>query len=145
MPRRVSNQCDFTGQKGKVAVQSNTTAVPAEMPLPDQVQLVVRHWADAPEHTEQTRVRMSETVTRFSRRADAGGISQLSAVRTADARGFVLAPTQSGATPELATQHARRTAVRTLFRTARLLGLATGDPTLDLVLPSRGTLAARPH
>lgn len=108
------------------------------------MQRVVRHWAVTAEHTEQTRARMSETVLRFGRRMRAGGVAEMDAVTAADSRAFVLAPTRSGVMPELATQHARRTALRTLFRTARLLGLVTGDPTLDLLLPPRGRLVARP-
>ena len=38
----------------------------------------------------------------------------------------------------------RRSALRLLFRTARELGLATDDPTLDVVLPSRTKESARP-
>ena len=38
----------------------------------------------------------------------------------------------------------RRSTLRLLFRTARELGLVEGDPTLDVVLPSRTNEAARP-
>jgi integrase/recombinase XerC len=38
----------------------------------------------------------------------------------------------------------RRSTLRLLFRTARELGLVVGDPTVDLVLPSRTNEAARP-
>jgi integrase/recombinase XerC len=109
-----------------------------------QVRALLQHWRDASEHSEQTRARMSETAERFRSRAAAAGVTTLGAVTPAEARGFVLAPIGSGRRPELATQHARRTSLRTLFRTARLLGIATSDPTLDLRLPPRGTLAARP-
>jgi len=40
--------------------------------------------------------------------------------------------------------HLRRSALRLFFRTARELGLCSGDPTLDLVLPSRSSLHMRP-
>jgi len=39
--------------------------------------------------------------------------------------------------PRLPTLHNRRAALRQLYRTARSLGLATGEPTLDLELPVR--------
>jgi integrase/recombinase XerC len=39
--------------------------------------------------------------------------------------------------PQLPTLHNRRTALRLLFRTARSLDLAAGDPTLDMQLPVR--------
>ncbi|MGY1603113.1 hypothetical protein [Geodermatophilus sp. SYSU D00815] len=48
-------------------------------------------------------------------------------VRTADGYGE----------PQLPTLHNRRAALRQLYRTARSLGLATGEPTLDLELPKR--------
>jgi len=38
----------------------------------------------------------------------------------------------------------RRSALRLLFRTARELDLLDGDPTVDLVLPSRTNESARP-
>ncbi len=40
--------------------------------------------------------------------------------------------------------HARRTALRMLYRTLRARGWHDGDPTLDLSLPPRGVRAARP-
>jgi len=39
--------------------------------------------------------------------------------------------------PQLPTLHNRRAALRQLYRTARSLGLADGEPTLDLELPKR--------
>jgi integrase/recombinase XerC len=39
--------------------------------------------------------------------------------------------------PQLPTLHNRRAALRQLYRTARSLGLAEGEPTLDLELPKR--------
>ncbi|GIG27012.1 hypothetical protein [Cellulomonas denverensis] len=44
----------------------------------------------------------------------------------------------------MTTQHARRTVVRTLYKTLRRLDHPVGDPTLDLVLPPRGLRVARP-
>ena len=40
--------------------------------------------------------------------------------------------------------HLRRSALRLYFRTARQLGLCSGDPTLDLMLPARSSLHMRP-
>jgi integrase/recombinase XerC len=45
--------------------------------------------------------------------------------------------------PSVATMQLRRSALRLLFRTARELGLVSGDPTLDLTLPSRTRRPAR--
>ena len=145
MPRRIPTRCDAAQPLAHRLTQPpNATPAADQTELTAQVQLVVRHWRDAAEHTEQTRTRMSEIATRFSHRMTVLGITRLDAVTPAEARAFVLAPTWTGASPEVATQHARRTALRTLFRTARLLGLTTGDPTLDLALPSRGTRTSRP-
>ena len=93
-----------------------------------EVRQVLQAWATSCEHSEQTRTRMSETVTRFARHASARGVRRLSEVSAADARAFITAPTRHGQEPELATQHARRTALRTLYRTARLLDLAHRRP-----------------
>jgi integrase/recombinase XerC len=101
-------------------------------------------WQTSQTHTEQTLARMSETVRRFAFRLDATGVHDLQGVTPRAARAFVDAATRGGQPPELATRHARRTALRTFFRTLRQLGLYDGDPTLDLVLPPRGALAARP-
>ena len=70
-------------------------------------------------------------------------ISSLAEVSAAQAAAFVRAPTPAGE-PALATMHMRRSVLRLLFRTARQLGLADSDPTLDLVLPPRSSMTARP-
>ncbi|MGY1713090.1 tyrosine-type recombinase/integrase [Geodermatophilus sp. SYSU D01106] len=88
--------------------------------------------------------RVGETATRFAARLSATGVATFTAVTPTDAAGFVHARTRGGEEPELATRHARRTAVRMLYRTLRALGQPVGDPTLDLRLPPRGLLAARP-
>ena len=45
----------------------------------------------------------------------------------------------AGGPASASVRHFRRTAVRTLYRVGRDLGLAEGDPTLDLALPPRGS------
>ncbi|WP_345502992.1 tyrosine-type recombinase/integrase [Pedococcus ginsenosidimutans] len=87
---------------------------------------------------------MTETAQRFAGRLTAIGIGAFADVRPETAQAFVSARTIKGRPPELATRHARRTALRTLYRTLRSLRLADGDPTLDLDLPPRGELVARP-
>ena len=57
---------------------------------------------------------------------------------------FVRSASANGALPSVATMRLRRSTLRLLFRTARELGLVEGDPTLDVVLPSRTNEAARP-
>jgi site-specific recombinase XerD len=112
--------------------------------LNDELARALEQWRTAGTHTDGTLARLTETTAAFARRLHVQGIGSFTQVTPADAAAFVSARTRHGAAPELATRHARRTALRTLFRTLRALGLHTSDPTLDLVLPPRGQLATRP-
>jgi site-specific recombinase XerD len=112
--------------------------------LDDQLARAVEHWRATSTHTDGSFARLVETTGSFTRRLAAQGVTTFRDVAPRQAQGFVAARTRHGAAPELATRHARRTALRTLFRTLRELGLHTSDPTLDLVLPPRGLLVARP-
>ena len=92
----------------------------------------------------QTKERMVDVAERFLRFAErAYGSEDLDDVTAAVAAAFIKAHGRRGA-PSPATQHLRRSAIRLLFRTARQLGVADGDPTLDIVLPARSRLRARP-
>src|SRR4051812_6702973 len=119
-------------------------ARPAPLSVDAALEAVLATWRSEGLHSEQTIARVGETATRFTARLQASGIATFAEVTPADAAGFVDARTRAGAEPGLATRHARRTAVRMLYRTLRALGQPVGDPTLDLRLPSRGLLAARP-
>lgn len=112
--------------------------------LQQELQQAVEYWKSSGAHSEQTLARMSETAGRFTRLLDVRGIPRFEAVDSEDARRFLDARLPGGALPELATRHARRVALRALYRALRALGLAVGDPTLDLALPPRGERAARP-
>ncbi|MEI8002591.1 MAG: hypothetical protein WCI50_14705, partial [Actinomycetes bacterium] len=57
---------------------------------------------------------------------------------------FVHARHDDGSLPSTAAMHWRRSAIRLLYRIWRNLDLADGDPTLDLRLPPRSSLATRP-
>jgi integrase/recombinase XerC len=57
---------------------------------------------------------------------------------------FVYARHGDGSEPSVAAMHWRRSAVRLLFRIWRDIGLAGGDPTLDLWLPARASMSCRP-
>lgn len=82
---------------------------------------------------------------RFATFAEVGyGIRHITAVTPTLAEAFALAPGPSGEHPTVSTMHARRGALRLLFRQARIEGLAVGDPTLDLQLPPRSGFPARP-
>lgn len=112
--------------------------------LDEELGCVLLRWEVSATHSVQTLVRMTETVQRFTSRLVAEGVGSFTAVRPEQAAAFVLAPLTDGRPPEIHTQHARRTAVRVLFRTLRALDVPVGDPTLDLVLPPRGYRVARP-
>jgi integrase len=113
--------------------------------MAEEVLAVRASWATTGAHSAQSLARMTETVNRFASRLGAVGIDSFIDVTACEATGFITAPVAAtGAQAEVATQHARRTAVRTLYRTLRALGYPVIDPTLDIALPPRGLLAARP-
>jgi len=88
---------------------------------------------------------MVELLERFGRFIAAGQcVSDLDRVTPQHVKAFVSAPGGDGTAPGVATQHLRRSSVRLLFRIARELGLAAGDPTLDLRLPPRSLSNSRP-
>lgn len=95
--------------------------------------------------TEQSFERLVELMGRFSLFLENGcGVSDLREVSATFVARFVEAPTSSGGRPSDSTRHFRRCAVRLLFRTAREMGLAETDPTLDLRLEPRRGPGARP-
>jgi integrase/recombinase XerC len=71
------------------------------------------------------------------------GLRSLDEVTPEVARAFVEAPLEDGL-PSVATMHLRRCVARFVFRLARDLRLMDGDPCVDLVLPPRSGLRARP-
>ena len=72
------------------------------------------------------------------------GASGLGEIRPPDASDFVHSRLDSGLPASLAVLHNRRAALRLLFRVARRLELAGNDPTLDLRLPPKSSVATRP-
>ena len=93
--------------------------------------------------SEQSLPRIVNLIERFCGFGErAFGIASLEEVSTSQAAAFVQAPTAHGE-PASATMHLRRSALRLLFRTARELGLAESDPTLDLVLSPRSSQTTR--
>lgn len=112
--------------------------------LTTELNAVTAAWASSDAFSEQTRLRTAETVARYAARLRRESTARFAEASPEQAAGFVRAATRSGSSPELATMHARRTALRALYRTLRQLGFADGDPTLDVHLPARGELAARP-
>lgn len=92
----------------------------------------------------ETLVEFGEAMRLFAAFCEDGhGLTALSQVCAEHASGFVRAPRRDGREPTPATMHVRRGAIRLLYREARRLGLASGDPTIDLHLPPRSSLTAR--
>ena len=95
--------------------------------------------------SEQTIARLEALIYQFAGFVQRGfHVPTVDAVSPEMVWGFVGAPTADGSAPGASLQHFRRLAVRTLFRVARELGLAAGDPTIDLTLPARRPGLFRP-
>jgi integrase/recombinase XerC len=109
-----------------------------------QVDGVRAAWENGGAFSAQTLARAGEIADRFARRIHRQGVAEFPQVTAAHCRGFIDAPTAAGSLPELTTRHARRTALRMLFRTLREQGLDVGDPTVDIRLPARSSTSARP-
>lgn len=118
--------------------------VAADASMSAVVEEVRRRWASDNEFTAATLAKCGETIARFARRLAQQGVTTPAEITTAHAQGFIEAPTRTGQPPELTTRHARRTALRMMFRTLRELGYDVGDPSLDLHLPPRSDTTARP-
>jgi integrase len=89
--------------------------------------------------------RLTQLMTHFASFAERGfDIAEASLVTGLVAEGFVKARSASGSRPAVATMHVRRSALRLLYSEGRRLGLVHHDPTLDLALPPRSSLATRP-
>jgi integrase len=96
---------------------------------------------------DQSATRFTDTFNRFTVYLERGhGCRSLGAVSPELVRDFVQAAVSGDppTPPSLATMHFRRSSVRLLFRLARRLSLAEGDPALDLRLPARSSLGRRP-
>ncbi|MFZ6005758.1 MAG: hypothetical protein ACOYXM_17680 [Actinomycetota bacterium] len=89
--------------------------------------------------SEQTIARLEALMGQFAAFIERGqGVRSLDGVTPEMVQGYLRAPTAEGLAPGASLQYFRRLAVRVLFRTARQLGLAVGDPSIDLALPPRG-------
>ncbi len=88
--------------------------------------------------------RFADLIRRFGRFiAFTCDVEDLRSVTPSMTAAFVRSPSSDG-DPTSSVLHLRRTAVRICFRVARDLGLADGDPTLDLELPAREPGSLRP-
>ena len=112
--------------------------------VPDEVSAILAELGDHGVLSAQTQPRVADLLGRFAVFAESGlGRDCLAAVTAEDARLFVQADSAAGPT-SVSTMHLRRSVLRLLFRTARRLGLAHHDPTVDLDLPPRTPLRTRP-
>src|SRR5437762_11680460 len=94
--------------------------------------------------SDQTVARLHVLMKQFARFAEHGhGLDSMRRITPAVVASFILAPTSDLAVPGPSLQYFRRLAVRQLFRACRASGLDFGDPTVDLVLPSRSRAAFR--
>jgi len=112
-------------------------------PLAVDLQAVIGAWLEAGAHSPQSLERMGEVAVRFARRLTATGRTAWHEVDEQDCAEFVEAPV-SGRAASVATLHFRRTTIRVVFRTLRDLGVVSGEPTVDLVLPPRTLGGTRP-
>jgi integrase/recombinase XerC len=94
--------------------------------------------------TEQSEDRLLGLMTRFLSFVERGFGIPLDEVAREHVEAFVLAPSSDGRPPSVATSHLRRSSVRMLFQVLRQHGVVDHDPTLDLRLPPRTSLQARP-
>jgi integrase/recombinase XerC len=94
--------------------------------------------------SEQSEHRLLDVMVRFLTFLERAFAVPLDEVIRAQVEGFVWAPSPDGRPASVATTHLRRSAVRLMFRVLREHGIVDHDPTLDLVLPARTSLAARP-
>jgi len=94
--------------------------------------------------SDQTRPRFAATADRFFSFCRIGcGLASLDEVTPELVRAFVTAPLEDR-NSTVATMHLRRSIVRFVFRAAREIGLVDHDPCVDLRLPARSGLSARP-
>lgn len=89
-------------------------------------------------------LRFCELGGRFVRRLEQSDVTDWTQVGPQECSDFIRARTRSGADPSAATQRLRRSVLRAIFRELRRQGLAAGDPTLDIPLPSRSDRVSRP-
>jgi site-specific recombinase XerD len=118
----------------------SSSRIAADVP----VAAFVESLRDAGGLTEQSGDRLLALITRFLSFVERGFGTPLDEVARDQVEAFVFAPSSDGRLPSVATSHLRRSAVRMLFRVMREHGVLEHDPTLDVRLPPRTSLHARP-
>lgn len=110
--------------------------------LNQDLEAVVQVWQQR--HAAATTARMAEVARRFVRRLDQAGVTSFGQVTGDQAYGFITAIGRGGNSPATSTSRVRRTTIRAVYRELRALGHPVGDPTLDVILGTRGRGYARP-
>jgi len=108
------------------------------------VAAVIASLRDAGRLTEQSQDRLLGLMARFLSFVEHGFGTSLHEVAPDHVEAFINAPSSDGRLPSVASSHLRRSAVRMLFRVLRQHGVVEHDPTLDVRLPPRTSLRARP-
>jgi integrase len=123
-----------------VSISTDADTAEGEEPLRVAVQEALR-FAEAQGFIgSQSSDRLARTLHRFAAFLAVGeGVGELDGVSQDATRSFIVAPSPNGDPPSPATMHFRRSTLRLLFRLARSLGIAHGDPTLDIILPARSS------
>lgn len=130
----------------RVGTDATVTAIPMIAPVEVRwaVDAVEQLWVKQSALSDQSVERMMQALSRFALRVASQGVTMLADVKSEHVRTFVYAVLPDGQRPEIATLHARRTALRAFYRAARTLGLTDQDPTMDVVLPGRDNKTTRP-
>ena len=109
-----------------------------------ECRVVLSAWLIEPNTAEVTFGRLAELAVRYASRLEATGVASFATATVSDAAAFVHAPTRRGAAPAVHTMHLRRTVLRSIYRSLHRHGIACGDPTAFIELPSRWYRAQRP-
>jgi len=110
--------------------------------------LVCSHIASVCDSTSQSTMRMLAEMSRFASFASYSGIATLDEIDPLLAGDFIDQAVQDRSdrwvAPSTSTRYTRRTAIRTLYGSARQLGLHAPDPTIDMKLPPKVSSGCRP-
>lgn len=120
---------------------------PSDMTLDQVVATVYDSLKAESRYSSQSLHRAMTDIELFVRYLDFREITRLTNVTPEVALSFIDEALHDGKQwkdPAIGTRHYRRTAIRTLFFSARQLGIASHEPTLDRVLDPRTTVSVRP-
>jgi hypothetical protein len=106
---------------------------------------VIAHLTTSETVAEETLKLVLPVIEGFATYMEQGlGISDVDAIGPDDAERFMASRQADGSPPTYAARRIRRMGIRLAFRTGRALGLAHGDPSLDIDLGPPASIHARP-